>query len=443
LLLLRYIRHAVALNVAALIFCAVNLHAAWNLTFPFYHEDQPPAPPANAAPAPKDQAPVAMPVTVPEVPKEAVTEVPSLPPPVVVPADIAPQPASPVPSAQPPARDDTRQSGNLAVFDDARHIPTTTYTEDTLWQGKLRLDGWITIASQATLTIAPGTIIRVGAGSGINVLGRIVVKGTADEPVTVASLNSEPVPGQWRGIILTGSEKKNILENLRIEGAETGLLARYSSFVSRGITISRSVTGLHLQECVAGMTDSRINGSATGIVTENSELTLDKALIESNVTGIILKSSALFAIDATLVGNRSIGLSADDSRLKLDRFLVKGSETGARFSRSEGSISDSSFSDNIEAGAVLSGSRLKVYGTLFSGNRIGLQVDDDLPVLWNNALFSNKSYNLLYMGEKTYFAGGNWFGSSERTTVERTLFSKRTGALQADPYLAKSPVDKD
>ena len=343
----------------------------------------------------------------------------------------------------PPVQESARQNQQPAPFEGALRLLATAYTEDTIWQGKVQLDGWITIAPQATLTVAPGTVIRVGAANGINVLGRIVVRGTAENPVIFASLYSDPLPGEWHGIILTGSEKKNTLDNLRIEGAETGLLSRYSSFSSRGITISRTVTGLHLQECVAGMTDLRIDGSGTAIVADNSELTLDTVHIEGNRTGITLKASALVAVDATLVGNRKIGLSAENSRLKLDRFSVKGSETGARITRSEGSVSGSSFRDNIETGAVLSDSRLKVNVNLFSVNSIGLQIDDHLPVLWNNALFDNKSYNLLYMGEESFFAGGNWFGPGGRDTVGRTVFSKRDGVLQAEPYLATNPVDKD
>lgn len=441
--LFRHIRHAAALSATALIFCAANLHAAWNLKFPFYHEDQPPAPPVTIATAPRTQAPPAVQAPVPQTPQDRAGKNPALPTVASVPPDIELRPVLPVPTAPPAQGKDQRPKGRPAVFEDARRIPATTYTEDTAWQGKIRLDEWITVAPQATLTIDPGTIIRVNDGSGINVLGRIVVKGADDNPVTVTSLSSEPFTGEWQGIILTGSEKKNILENLRIEGAETALLARYSSFTARGITISRAVTGLHLQESVAVVDSGRISDSGTGIALENSELTLDTSRIETNRTGISLKTSALAASETTLTGNRSIGLAADDSRLMLDRFLASGSETGARISRSKGSIADSVFSDNSEAGAMLSGSRLRVTGSLFSRNRIGLQVDDHLPVLWNNALFANKGYNLLYMGEEGYFAGGNWFGAGERETVGRTLFSKRDGALRAEPYLGANPVDSE
>lgn len=443
MLLLRHIRHAAVLNAAALIFCAANLHAAWNLKFPFYHEDQPAVPPATDAPLPKPPTPDVTQPPNPEVSKDTAAAPQSLLQAVIEPVDSTSQPASAIFPTLPVAMENTRLNGRLAPFDNAIRIPATTYTEDTVWQGKVQLDGWITIAPQATLMIAPGTIIRVGAGEGINVLGRIVVKGLAETPVLFASLMNDPLPGEWQGVILTGSEKNNILEHLRIEGSKTGLLARYSSFTARGITIGHAVTGLHLQECVTTMTDTRISDSITGIIAENSELTLDSANIEKNGTGITITASALVASDTSLAGNGNTGLSAENSRLNLDRFLVNGSETGARIFTSQGVVSNSVFRDNTAAGAVLSGSRLKLNGNLFTGNTIGLQIDDHLPVLWNNALANNRSYNLLYMGEKSFFVGGNWFGSVDRGSVDRTLFSKSNGAVQAEPYLGKNPVDKD
>ncbi len=442
MLLLRHIRHAAVLNAAALVFCAANLHAAWNLKFPFYHEEQSSSTMAPDAPSPGTEAPDEIPTAKPESQKESPAAPPSLSPSVIEPAEFT-HPSSLHPAALPTVREGTRQSGQLAPFDNAVRLPATVYSEDTLWQGRVQLDGWITVAPQATLTIAPGTIIRAGAGWGINVLGRIVVKGTAEEPVMFSSMMNDPLPGEWRGVILTGSEKNNLLENLRIEGAEIGLLARYSSFAARGITITGAVTGLQLQESVTTMADIRISGSLYGIIAEHSELSLDSGTVEKNGTGMTLSASALVARDSSLAGNRNIGLRAENSRLNLDRFQVRGSETGARISRSEGSVTDSVFRDNTESGAVLSGSRLRLHGNLFSGNRIGLQVDDHLPAVWNNALVNNRSYNLLYMGEESFFAGGNWFGSDSRDLVDRTLFSRRTGALQAEPYLGKSPVSKD
>lgn len=324
---------------------------------------------------------------------------------------------------------------------DTRRIDDTVLREDNQWQGNLQIDGWITVAPQATLTVLPGTVVRMGKGSGIHIQGRIVMKGTTEQPILFTTPNGDPTPGEWHGIVLSGSEKKNNLDNVLIEGAETALLARFSSFTARGVTISRATTGMQLQECVITLAGGRITDATNAIVADNSELTLDGVVLEHNRNGIGLDTSSLMATELTLKDNRSSGLTAAGSHLMLDRFTVSGSETGARITRGDGTITASTFRDNGEAGLVLANSRLKLTANRFSGNRIGLQSDDHQPVLWGNALFDNKSYNLLYLGEESSYAGGNWFGSGSREESEKTVFSKRHDALQIHPLLKTNPLD--
>jgi len=365
--------------------------------------------------------------------------VPALPsPPIVI-----IHPEEPVPSGVKAVAPPGQETDRTAPFPDALHIRGTVYREDVRWQDKVQLDGWVTVAPQATLTITPGTTVRMSPGCGIHILGRIAVNGSAENPVLITPLSREPSRGEWRGIVLSGSEKKNILQHLRIEGAETALLARFSSFSARDVTISSTVTALQLQESVATLKDARITRNGSGIVAANSELTLDTVRLESNRNGIALRASSLMASDVTLTDNGQNGLTAEDAQVRLERFVVRGSETGARITRGEGTITQSTFRDNVETGCVLSASRIKLNGNRFSGNRIGLQTGDHLPVLWDNAFVDNTSYNLLYLGEETFYAGGNWFGSASREQSEKTVFSKHAGAVQTDPLLAADPLAND
>jgi hypothetical protein len=311
--------------------------------------------------------------------------------------------------------------------------------EDVLWQENVQLDGWVTVAPQATLTISPGTVVRLAKGSGIHVLGRMVVRGETDNPVRITSLSRVALPGEWHGIVLSGSEKNNILEHVRIDGAETALLARFSTLTARGVTINRSLIGMQLQESVASIAASRIASCGSGIVAGNSELTIEGVKLEQNRNGIILNTSSLLGTGIILSANIASGLIAEGSHVGLDRFTVSGSESGARITRGEGFISSSSFHNNSDTGIVLAGSRLKLTNNLISNNRVGLQCDDHLPVLWSNALVDNRGYNLLYLGEESYYAGGNWFGDVNRETIEKTVFSKRFGALQIEPLLTENP----
>jgi hypothetical protein len=101
-----------------------------------------------------------------------------------------------------------------------------TITEDVRWHGVVVVKGALVVAPQATLRIEPGTVVRFMASRGSRQLPRLVVMGriegigTLDHPILFASRAAAPVNrGDWGGIVLLSSEKRNLLEQCRIEGA--------------------------------------------------------------------------------------------------------------------------------------------------------------------------------------------------------------------------------
>lgn len=445
------LRSMICTLAASLLLLSSDLHGAWSWNFPFYNGMPELESPANDSKGgdgseiqqTKPSLPPTPSATTREAPLEPrqTTDVPAQ-------ATIEKNSSPESPSHEIPSQSDRSTSkgeqlvetaGKLAPFADARRVPETFYTEDTLWEGKLKLDGWITVAPQATLTISPGTTVRVSPGKGINLLGRIVIKGTSEMPVLISSLALNTVPGGWRGIIITASEKKNSLEHVVLEGAETGILARFSSFTSGWLSVVRCENGIQLQDSVATMNGGRIAENSSGIIADNSELTMKSISLERNRAGIAIVRSALIGSDVTMQDNDGCGLNADDSQLKLERLSVTSSENGACLKRGEGTIIASTFKENREAGAVLSGSRLRLSGNIFSGNRVGMQIADNLPALWNNALVNNRSYNILYMGDEPFYAGGNWFGEEDRVKSELSIFSKSPSLVRIEPLLKATP----
>ncbi len=327
----------------------------------------------------------------------------------------------------------------------AQFKPDFTYqtylvNEDSHWKGQVLLDGWVTVAPHATLFIHPGTLIRAADGSGLLVQGRLVMKGEADRQIVISSLFSESRSSDWRGIFFIGTDKNNIFEHVRLEGAETAINARFSSFSARQVAISNSLIGVHLQGGTGFLSAASFTSTETGIVVTNSELTLDKVSFERSGRGIVASSSELLAADLLIARSSFTGLSAEQTQLKIERLSAVGNETGARLEKCEGSIIDSTFRDNRESGAVLIASGIKMTGNLFTGNKTGLQLDDNLPAVWGSAFYSNRSYNFLYLGEEKLYFGGNWFGGAEKGELERTFFSKRPGAVRLDPVLAANPL---
>src|SRR5690349_14032420 len=109
-----------------------------------------------------------------------------------------------------------------------------TLSEDVTWHGTVLVEGWLTVAPQATLSIQPGTVVRFrklgGQSSGLLITGRLNAVGSAQQPILFTSVYGDATPGDWQGIMLLATEKKNLLRDLRIEAADNGLLGSFASF---------------------------------------------------------------------------------------------------------------------------------------------------------------------------------------------------------------------
>jgi serine/threonine protein kinase len=77
-----------------------------------------------------------------------------------------------------------------------------------------KLSGVVRIQSGATLTIAPGTVVRGERGSVIVVEpgGRLVADGRPDAPVVFTSAQPVPAPGDWGGIVVLGRAPTNLTD---------------------------------------------------------------------------------------------------------------------------------------------------------------------------------------------------------------------------------------
>jgi hypothetical protein len=329
---------------------------------------------------------------------------------------------------------------SLALFASAKKISSMEITEDALWSGTLLIDGMITLASQATLTIMPGTTIRFGKGSGILVLGRLVAKGTLDAEIILTSVYADPLPSDWYGIVLTGTSKKNYLEHAGLFGAEIALYSRSSAIESKKIRIEKSSTAIKLIDSISSFKEISISGCSTGLSVIKSELDLETVSIEKGVVGISVSSSSVTAEKLKVSSTTQSALVADKSHLKLDKSVFGANQAGVKVTDSDGTINKSRFISNLGAAVVLSNSNLKITSNLVTGNKIGIQLEDNLSSIWGNSVYANSSYNLLYLGDDSFYTGGNWFGTPDLDMTSKTIFSKRPGALQILPLLVTDPA---
>jgi len=327
----------------------------------------------------------------------------------------------------------------------AQFVPVAIFnsrllSEDSQWQGAIQVNGMVTVAAKATLTIMPGTVVRFGPDSGILVLGRIVAKGTAELPILLTSYYLQPVPADWYGIVLTGTAKKNIFEQLQLQGAEAAIYAKSSSLELKQLRIDNSSSGLIFADSIADARDIAVSGCSSGIVSVKSELDLETVTIEKCETALSLRSSSLTATRLKITASAKTAFTAENSQLKIESALFSANHAGALLKTCEGSVNTSKFIANSETAVVLSDSPLKFSSNLVYGSKVGIQLQDNLPSIWGNSISANSSYNILYSGDENIYLGGNWLGSTNNELVNQSLFSKRPGLIMPLPLLAVDPL---
>lgn len=174
-----------------------------------------------------------------------------------------------------------KQQLNLKAWSwDAVMLNDITVTNDTTIEnphGKpVIVYGNIKVKDGATLTIAPNTTMYFHNGSGIDVSGRLAIKGEKGKEVTlrcdrldrmVSNLTYDNNPGQWGGIIFRGSSSDNEITYTDMHGA-TNAITCDSVFD----TTRKSLT-------VRNSTIHNVKGN--GIKSENANITIENTQISN------------------------------------------------------------------------------------------------------------------------------------------------------------------
>lgn len=324
----------------------------------------------------------------------------------------------------------------------------TTLTEDVSWRGTILIKGYLAIAPQATLRIEPGTVIRfMPSGSGrqlprLVVLGRIQATGTGERPILFLPRQAKVVKGAWGGIQLLSSEKRNHLEHCRIEGAETGIDARFSSLTTRSVTVTASAAGLVLRDSTAGMNGTAISSCDTGMEAHDSELELRDSSFSGNQTGMVLARSSVVMASVSVRQNTRLGIQGDDCRLKISSCDISGNAAGARFNGGEGMLFLSRFLRNRDTALHLSAARFKINRCRVADNeRDGVLMEDGRATAWDNDFGGNKGANLVYRGQERASVVRNWWGTADESSLMAKITVGRSASvLQVYPWLDEKPA---
>jgi len=326
-----------------------------------------------------------------------------------------------------------------------------TLTEDTAWRGVIVVKGHLMVAPQATLRIEPGTVVRFMPVKGARPLPRLVVMGriqsigTVDRPILFAPQYAVSNMGDWGGVLLLSSEKRNQFEHCRIEGAETGLEGRFSTVSAKALSITRSTTGCMLRDSTVTLTAVSISACETGVMVHDSEVELRDAAVAGNKRGLLLYRSSVVMSSVKVTGSSQQAILSEECRLRLNSCEISDNALGARISGGEGQIFLSRFIRNRDIALHLAAARLKISRCQISHNMFdGLKLEDDRATLWGNAITNNGGYNLVYSGQESVNVLQNWWGTNDEASIVSKLSAAaaalRSAAVNVYPWLSEKPA---
>lgn len=328
---------------------------------------------------------------------------------------------------------------------EAQFTPALSYadrmlSEDTVWRGEVLIEGAVTVAPQATLSIEPGTVVRFRRKEGreamLVVQGRIAASGTKEQPIRFTSSFAVPAPGDWQGVMLLGSEKKNLLEHCRIDGAKTGIEALFSNVTLKSVRAERSATGMRFQDALVVMESGGASDCDTGLSFLESETTLRNLSLIGNRLALSARKSSIYLQEGSFAMNRA-AFSGDNCRVKIQGGAVLDNGRGITLLECEGAVTGAKLARNSDYGMSLTASRIRVSGNLITGNGDqGLLVFDAASVAWDNAIHGNAGYDLYNAGTEEYRAPGNWWGASGPKIYD----GGGRGKVLSVPQLTAQPV---
>lgn len=137
-----------------------------------------------------------------------------------------------------------------------------TLTKNETWTGNINLNGDINIPKGLTLTIKPGTIIKVKKLSSlvvINVLGKLIANGESSKIIEMRSAESSSTDSDWGGIV---SQYDIETSYTLIKNAKVGINFENVSVSSFGTALP-NIHHVFFDNCVIGILDLKSNLEST------------------------------------------------------------------------------------------------------------------------------------------------------------------------------------
>ncbi len=193
------------------------------------------------------------------------------------------------------------------------------------WQGRVRLDGDVTVPKGGRLVVAPGTVVTVAARDGssagfhpdrveLHVHGQLLIEGKQEQPVVFVpedGAGAEVVGSaakSWHGIVLhdrqDGVERRSMLRGVQLWRAFAAIQVPAGSPLVEDAVFVNCSEGMQVG---AAYKDERFQGVASGV----ADPEIRRCRFVGCVTGIYTESQARPHIEHSVFVDGRIGIGAD------------------------------------------------------------------------------------------------------------------------------------
>ncbi|MDI6721980.1 MAG: right-handed parallel beta-helix repeat-containing protein, partial [Candidatus Aenigmarchaeota archaeon] len=284
------------------------------------------------------------------------------------------------------------------------------------WSGVIPIAGDIVVPANGKLEIAPGTIVRFvpnfdAANSGPDTTkAELIVNGDLkftpgpdSLPVIFESVASEPLPGDWGGIVCQSTSK---YPHVKEEQARTSIGKRTYVRNFKNVIIRHAVCGLNI-------------GEGQKLIAANVAFTDNITGLQSSQNSIIKKSA--FASN-TVAGARF----TDGATGILENSVVNGNAAGLLFCNNANiNCLKDTFADNGTGVVCGDGASSDFRQSVFQGNNnTGVRIYDNARPSFSphNSFIGNRPYHISNHSENAINARLNYWGTNCTDSIAKYIW---------------------
>lgn len=347
-------------------------------------------------------------------------------------------------------------------------IVSGSIDSDTTWtkaEGPYILDGYFYVLEGATLTIEPGTIVKLGKNAWFSIWGTLNATGTAtDEIVFTSSLDDDYFERFWRGIYFGTSSISSSFRYIRIEYSTYGVYFEDGDFGSiSNIKMEHNNDGIYLDQGNLSVSDSEFIDTKNSFTAHNgSTLSLRNILIKDISLAYGASITSLFnsfvTVDSSIVSNignsLAVYISKDSTASINNSILNQGDSNGislyenATLNLSNSIVSNFNYAGiNDSAGNIINIDHSTIKNNLSYGVSLFRRDSDPYSTvsIHNTGIYGNMVDGVINFSDRNYDLSNNWWGDATGPYDEilnpEGLGDEVFGDVTISPWLTTEPTN--